>query len=123
VAALRAIAQAKGAVVVHCAAGKDRTGTIVGLGLLVAGVTQDAVVADYAASAERVPRILERLARHPAYAANLDGKPVTQQQPRAETMRLLVQALDREGGAEAWLQQHGWTAEDTNRLRAKLLGS
>ena len=123
VAALRAIAQAKGAVVVHCAAGKDRTGTIVGLGLLVAGVTQDAVVADYAASAERVPRILERLARHPAYAANLDGKPVTQQQPRAETMRLLVQALDREGGAEAWLRQHGWTEEDSDRLRTKLLGS
>ena len=123
VAALRAIAQAKGAVVVHCAAGKDRTGTIVGLALLVAGVTKDAVVADYAASAERVPRILERLARHPAYAANLDGKTVAQQQPRAETMRLLVEALDREGGVEAWLEQHGWTEEDTRRLRAKLLGS
>jgi protein tyrosine/serine phosphatase len=121
VAALRAIAQAKGAVVVHCAAGKDRTGTIVGLALLVAGVTHEAVVADYAASAERVPRILERLARHPAYAANLDGKTVAQQQPQAETMRLLVRALDGEGGAEAWLEQHGWTAEDTDRLRAKLL--
>ncbi len=121
VAALRAIAQAKGAVVVHCAAGKDRTGTIIGLALLVAGVTEDAVVADYAASAERVPRILERLARHPAYAANLDGKTVAQQQPRAETMRLLVEALDREGGAEAWLRRHGWTAEDTDHLRAKLL--
>ena len=121
VAALRAIAGAKGAVVVHCAAGKDRTGTIVGLALLVAGITPDAVVADYAASAERVPRILERLARHPAYAANLDGKTVTQQQPRAQTMRMLVDALDRQGGAEAWLQRHGWTEEDTDRLRAKLL--
>ena len=61
VAALRAIGEADGAVVVHCAAGKDRTGTVVGLALLVAGVTPEAVVADYAASAERVPRILERL--------------------------------------------------------------
>ena len=121
VAALRAISAAEGAVVVHCAAGKDRTGTIVGLVLLVAGVTPEAVIADYAASAERVPRILERLARHPAYAANLEGKTVAQQQPRAETMRLLVEALDREGGAEAWLHQHGWTDEDSQRLRAKLL--
>ena len=121
VAALRAIAGADGAVVVHCAAGKDRTGTIVGLALLVAGVTPEAVIADYAASAERLPRILERLARHPAYAANLEGKTVAQQEPRAETMRLLVEALDREGGAEAWLHQHGWTDEDTQRLRAKLL--
>ena len=123
VAALRAIAEAKGAVVVHCAAGKDRTGTIVGLALLVAGVTRDAVVADFAASAERVPRILERLARHPAYAANLDGKTVDQQRPRAKTMRLLIEALDREGGAEAWLHRHGWTAADTARLRTKLLES
>ena len=121
VAALRAIGEADGAVVVHCAAGKDRTGTVVGLALLVAGVTPEAVVADYAASAERVPRILERLARHPAYAANLEGKTVAQQEPRAETMRLLVEALDREGGAETWLHQHGWTDEDTERLRAKLL--
>ncbi len=121
VAALRAIGEADGAVVVHCAAGKDRTGTVVGLALLVAGVTPEAVVADYAASAERVSRILERLARHPAYAANLEGKTVAQQEPRAETMRLLVEALDREGGAETWLHQHGWTDADTERLRAKLL--
>ena len=75
----------------------------------------------YAASAQRLPRILERLARHPAYAANLEGKTVAQQEPRAETMRLLVEALDREGGAEVWLHQHGWTDADTERLRAKLL--
>ena len=122
VAALRAIGAADGAVVVHCAAGKDRTGTIVGLALLVVGVTPDAVVADYAATTQRLPRILERLARHPAYAANLDGKTVAQQESRADTMRLLIQALDAEGGPEAWLRRHGWTDADTARLRAKLLG-
>jgi protein-tyrosine phosphatase len=121
VAALRAIGEAQGAVLVHCAAGKDRTGTIVGLALLVAGVTPEAVIADYAASAERVPRILERLARHPAYAANLQGKSAAQQEPRAETMRLLVDALEREGGPEAWLHRQGWTDENTARLRTKLL--
>lgn len=121
VAALRAIGDADGAVVVHCAAGKDRTGTIVGLALLLVGVTPDAVVADYAATTERLPRILERLARHPAYAANLEGKTVAQQEPRADTMRLLIQALDAEGGPEAWLRRHGWTDEDTASLRAKLL--
>ena len=121
VAALRAIGEADGAVLVHCAAGKDRTGTIVGLALLVVGVTPEAVIADFAASAERVPRILERLARHPAYAANLEGKTVAQQEPRAETMRLLIQALDAEDGPETWLHRHGWTDADTQRLRAKLL--
>ena len=36
-AALRAIASAPGAALVHCAAGKDRTGTLVALALSVAG--------------------------------------------------------------------------------------
>lgn len=121
VAALRAIGEADGAVVVHCAAGKDRTGTIVGLALLLVGVTPDGVVADYAATTERLPRILERLARHPAYTANLEGKTVKQQEPRADTMRLLIQALEAEGGPEAWLGRHGWTDADTESLRAKLL--
>lgn len=39
------------AVVLHCTAGKDRTGVSTALMLLVAGADRDAVVADYAASA------------------------------------------------------------------------
>ena len=37
VAALRTIADSEGAVLVHCAAGKDRTGVVVALALTVAG--------------------------------------------------------------------------------------
>ena len=37
-AALRVVADAEGAAVVHCAAGKDRTGTVVAMALDVAGV-------------------------------------------------------------------------------------
>ncbi|MBN9619404.1 MAG: tyrosine-protein phosphatase, partial [Actinobacteria bacterium] len=46
--ALRLIAGTDGAVVVHCAAGKDRTGTVVALALAEVGVTREAIVADYA---------------------------------------------------------------------------
>lgn len=121
VAALRTVADSDGAVVVHCAAGKDRTGTIVGLALTVAGATHDAVVADFEVSAERVPRILERLGRRPAYAADLAGKTVDEQSPRAATMRRLLAAMETQfGGAERWLATKGWTDADTARLRAKL---
>lgn len=121
VAALRAIAGSRGAVVVHCAAGKDRTGTIIGLALKAAGATDDAVIGDFEASAERVPQILARLSRRPAYADNLVGKTVDQQSPRADTMRRLLGALDdRFGGVEGWLGGQGWTSDDTARLRAKL---
>jgi len=121
VAALRAIAEAPGAVVVHCAAGKDRTGTVIGLALKLAGATDEAVVADFEASAQRVPQILARLSGRPAYSTNLDGKTVQQQSPRAETMRMMLGALARDhGGVEGWLATQGWTAEETARLRAKL---
>ncbi len=123
VAALRAVAASRGAALVHCAAGKDRTGTVVGLALKVAGVTDEAVIADYAASAERVPRILERLRGRPTYAANLRDKTVAQQSPSADTMRLLLEGLEvRFGGVLGWLDEQGWTGADTDRLRDKLLG-
>ncbi|MDQ2755144.1 MAG: tyrosine-protein phosphatase [Actinomycetota bacterium] len=121
VAALRAIALAPGAVVVHCAAGKDRTGTVVGLALKLAGATDEAVVADFEASAQRVPQILARLAGRPAYSTNLDGKTVQQQSPRAQTMRMMLAVLERDhGGVEGWLATQGWTPDETARLRAKL---
>jgi len=122
VAALHAIASSDGAVVVHCAAGKDRTGTVVGLALKAVGVPDDLVIADYAASAERVAAIMDRLRVKPAYAANLRDKTVAQQSPTTDTMRLLLATLDeRYGGALGWLGTQGWTPSDTDRLRRKLL--
>jgi hypothetical protein len=120
IASLRAIGNSEGAVVVHCAAGKDRTGTVIGVALLLAGVTHEAVVADFAASSERVARILARLEKRPAYEAALVGNTVEQQSPRAETMRRLIEGLETRGGAERWLAQHGWKSQDTARLRSKL---
>ncbi|GAA1833228.1 tyrosine-protein phosphatase [Agromyces salentinus] len=49
VSALREIASAGDrAVLVHCTAGKDRTGVVVALALLAVGVDRDAVIEDYA---------------------------------------------------------------------------
>lgn len=121
VAALRAIAAAEGAVLVHCAAGKDRTGAITALALTVADAEREHVIADYTATAERLSRVLDRLRTRPAYAANLAGQTLDQQLPRAQTMRALLQTLDSQhGGALSWLAGHGWTAADTAALRGKL---
>ena len=49
--AIRTIARHRtGAVLVHCTAGKDRTGVIVALALLAVGVPRDLVIEDYAAT-------------------------------------------------------------------------
>ena|ERR1700678_2351362 len=45
---MRAIAGADGAVLVHCAGGRDRTGMTCAMLLDLAGATADAIVGDYA---------------------------------------------------------------------------
>jgi protein-tyrosine phosphatase len=125
VAALRSIATAPGAALVHCAAGKDRTGVVVALALRVADVERDAVIADYAASAERIGAILDRLRASPTYADDVNSRPSSDDDsPRAETMAAFLEQVDaRHGGVLRWLSGHGFDADDVGLLRAKLLAA
>jgi protein tyrosine/serine phosphatase len=121
--ALRLIAGTDGATIVHCAAGKDRTGVVIALALAEVGVERDAIVADYALSAERVEATLNRLASRPTYAADLLAyDDVDRHKPRASTMERLFAAMDEyHGGVSAWLRAHGWTEHDAAALRTRLL--
>ncbi len=100
VAGLRAVAGAPpGAVVVHCSAGKDRTGMLVALALTVAGVAPEDVAADYAATAE------------------LNGC-------EADTMLgLLAHIADRYGGVPEYLARHGMAPDEVAALRDRLRNS
>ena len=61
VQAVRLLAAADaGPALVHCAAGKDRTGVLVALVLDAIGVEREAVIADYALSAEHVEAMFRR---------------------------------------------------------------
>jgi protein-tyrosine phosphatase len=120
--ALRSVAWSGGAALVHCAAGKDRTGVVVALALSVAGVRPDAIVADYAATGERTEPLLARLRRSVTYSADINRKSDDAHKPRPETMAAFLAELDtRYGGAAAWLTAHGLSDEDLTRLRDKLL--
>ncbi|MFJ2132451.1 tyrosine-protein phosphatase [Streptomyces sp. NPDC087845] len=55
-------AAAPGATLVHCAAGKDRTGLLVALLLDLAGVPLDEIAEDYARTADALPQIFAALA-------------------------------------------------------------
>lgn len=121
VQALRVMAADDGATVVHCAAGKDRTGVLCALALEVAGATRSEIVADYVATGERLERILVRLRGSDTYRADLDTRPASDHMPRAEYMEQFLGVLDsRFGGPMEWLAQNGWTAEDTATLRSRL---
>ena len=82
VAALRDVAHGDGATVVHCAAGKDRTGVVCALSLAVAGVAPDAIVADYVATADRLTPLLARLGASPTYAPDIDESTPDNHRPR-----------------------------------------
>jgi protein-tyrosine phosphatase len=123
VAALRDVARAQGATIVHCAAGKDRTGVVAAFALAVAGVRRDAIVADYVATAERLAPLVARLRASTTYGRDLHGRTLDSHRPRAETMERLLDMLDeRHGGPVGWLAQHGFDAADAAALRARLAG-
>jgi protein-tyrosine phosphatase len=120
-AALDAIARAPGAALVHCAAGKDRTGTIVALALSVADADRQAIIDDYAASSERVEHVVARLKASATYADNLRDRPLSSHLSHPETMTSLLRHIDETfGSVVQMLIKMGWTAEDNDQLRAKL---
>ena len=119
--ALRDAAHADGATIVHCAAGKDRTGVVCALALAVAGATRAAIVDDYVATGERIGPIMARLKSSPTYADDLDGSPDEAHVPRAASMERVLDVLDeRHGGPLGWLGEHGFGADDAAALRARL---
>jgi protein-tyrosine phosphatase len=121
--ALRLIAYADSATIVHCAAGKDRTGVVIAIALREFGVSPDAIAADYARSAERIAAVQVRLSKRPAYADEFVGTDPDRHKPRAETMEKVLAAIDElHGGVGNWLRSNGWTDSDADALRHKLLG-
>jgi hypothetical protein len=121
VASIRSIARADGAALVHCAAGKDRTGVVVALALDAAGGDRDVIVADYLASSERIEQIMSRLVSSPTYRDELQGHDPHHHAPVPGTMERFFEIVDeRFGGAAAWLTANGLEASDLERLRSRL---
>jgi len=119
--ALRAITAGSGAAVVHCAAGKDRTGVVVALALSVAGVPHEEIVADYAMTAEVIDALVAKLAASPTYAEDMEQRDVASHTPRAETMDRVLTLLDeRFDGPVGWLDAHGFGADERAALRSRL---
>lgn len=122
VAALRAVQQAPGATIINCAAGKDRTGTVCAVLLGALGVPQEQIIADYAASTERIEAILGRLGvAASAGSAEHDAQVASQSTP-PQIMEILLGKLDRDfGGIPGWLTANGWARADQAALEDKLL--
>lgn len=120
--AVRLIADAPGAVVFHCTAGKDRTGVLAALVLEAVGVPRAAVIEDFALTHDRIGTVRDRLL---ADAIRRGVDPHQFQRLLAATRDLIEPALEhldrRHGGAVAYLQAAGVDEVTLARLRAKLV--
>jgi protein-tyrosine phosphatase len=123
--ALRLLADpSTGPALVHCAAGKDRTGVVVAVALSLAGVRREAVVADYARSAERIDGVLKRLQATKTYGPALADTGADAIRPVAGSMERFLDHVDREyGGPHGLAMAVGVDEETVTRLAARLVGT
>jgi protein-tyrosine phosphatase len=121
VGTMRTIARADGAVLVHCAAGKDRTGVLVALALDAAGVDREGIIGDYLATGQRIDAIVARLVSSSTYRAELEGHDPQQHAPTVGTMERVLELVDEQfGGSAAWLAAYGLDNADLEQLRGRL---
>ncbi|OLT16107.1 hypothetical protein BJF78_15260 [Pseudonocardia sp. CNS-139] len=109
-------------VLLHCAAGKDRTGLVTALLLRLLGVDDDEIVADYLRSGANMPRIVERFRTWARYRDHMAAVPAEVYQAQEHTIRGVLDGLDRlHGGADGWAAARGITAAERRHLREHLL--
>lgn len=117
-------------VLVHCAAGKDRTGLVIALLLSAVGADREAVIRDYARSADMLPERFRDASRARLQAliadpAALDTALHLHLASPAGAMRAALWTLEGESlggytGAGAYLLRHGLSREDLD-LAAEML--
>ncbi len=109
-------------VVVHCAAGKDRTGLVVALALGIAGVGDGAIVADYMATARSMPLINERFQAWPRYRDHMAAADPELYRVQEQPIRTFLRELTRRyGGARGWAEHRGIPESLLNLLATRLL--
>jgi protein tyrosine/serine phosphatase len=125
-----ALAEADGAVLVHCAAGKDRTGVAVALTHHILGVDQDAMLEDYLATNANVEARFAEAAPMRAFLGR-EGQPVSDAAIRVilgVTPAFLDAAFaamaDRHGSVDGYLADViGVTAVRSSEIAARLTES
>jgi protein-tyrosine phosphatase len=97
-----------GPVLVHCAAGKDRTGMVVALLLGAADVTAQSIAADYAATEHRLERLFHRLSRVIGDSPSGVELPAHVRRADPATMSMVVDSLvDTHGDLRTWWRDAG----------------
>jgi protein-tyrosine phosphatase len=125
----RALAEAEGPVLVHCAAGKDRTGMICALTHHIAGVHPDDAMADYLLTNDET-RIRRKMAVLAPYFREYVGRPVSEEAVRMAVsvhpayLEAAFEVMSEGfGSVDGYIEKGlGVDAPARERIRERLLG-
>lgn len=93
---------------VHCAAGKDRTGLVIAMTLEIVGVEREAVLADYVQSRHANDQVNEMLFRSPRYLAHSRKVNSEFYEVHPHAMRRFLEVVDETyGGVRNWAIERG----------------
>jgi len=119
---LETLATTADPVLVHCFAGKDRTGVVAAVLLGVLGVSDGDIVADYARTRAELPAIRASLAASRAFAEVIDRFPPETLHADPETMeQFLAEVRDRFGDMRGYVRGIGLTEKTLATLAERLI--
>ncbi len=111
-----------GAVVVHCFAGKDRTGLVCAMLLRLAGVGVDDIAADYGLSGDNIRSIIDPWAASAPDETERRLRLRIGSSPPQVMADVLEQLEQRHGSVSGYLLACGAGPEALDRARTRLLG-
>lgn len=108
--------------VVHCAAGKDRTGVLIAVLLRLLGTDDEVIVADYTLSSQAMGRLRQSLiARYPEGREVIEGADELFSAAPTNISRFLDWVDDEFGSTEAFAASAGAGPEVVSALRTQLI--
>ena len=119
-AALAAVADADGPVVIHCMGGKDRTGLVAGLLLRLAGVSLEEIGQDYALSGPNLAETLDAWLESAPDELERGRRVKLSTTPASAMARVIAAIEERHGSVAGYLAAGGLRSDQVERLRERL---
>lgn len=113
---------------IHCTAGKDRTGVLVAMLFMLVGVDDETIAHEYSLTdqglAELKPLFIERLLKNPALEGNLEGIQNMVSSKKENMLASLAMLREEYGAPERYMQERcGLSDAELQQLRTNLLAA